>query len=212
MDGGILLVYAHNEFNFFITWTKLLKKTPKNLFFQDETNIYKIDVTPTGLISLQTRWCVIKIQNIANEFIITTNLTTSWEIFFNSFQKNACFDVLLFDSSFKTATKSGKNHISSHKHLRIAYTNCVYVMQKNSEEMIDISFLIFCDIENQPLPELFSDDFLRTSSTVKSAKVFQILDIDTDRVELDSRFILGIRYHSLSIMRWSKTVGNDQIQ
>lgn len=74
-------------------------------------------------------------------------------------------------------------------------------MQKNSEEMIDISFLIFYDIENQPLPELFSDDFLRTSCTVKSAKVFQILDIDTDRVELDSRFILGIRYHSLSIMR-----------
>lgn len=55
--------------------------------------------------------------------------------------------------------------------------------------MIDTSVLIFCDIENQSLPEFFSDNFLRNSSTFKSAKLFQMLDTYTYLVKLDLHFI-----------------------
>lgn len=54
--------------------------------------------------------------------------------------------------------------------------------------------LNFTFIENQSLPEFFSDNFLRNSSTFKSAKLFQMLDTYTYFVKLDFHFIWGIRY------------------
>lgn len=84
------------------------------------------------------------------------------------------------------------NHITSTKHSRKGYTKGV-VYEKNRRNDRHIC-LNLTDIENQSLPEFFSDNFLRNSSKFKSAKLFQMLDTYTYLVKLDVHLIWGIKY------------------